>query len=137
MSEKPRDADLHKAAFLQLVVMFSTSAMQHLGKIINPLTGKTEINLPAAQATIDMLEMLKAKTAGNLDLEEERTLNSTLAMLQLNYVETAQPAPAAAGPAAPTGDQQARAAETAPTDATPADAEKPQDKIPRFRKSYG
>ena len=51
-------SEMHKAMFMQLVVMLSSSAMHHLGKIINPATGKTELNLEAAQATIDMVEMI-------------------------------------------------------------------------------
>ena len=96
--------DTNKALFLQFVLMLSSSTMQQLGKLMNPLTGKTEINLEAAQSTIDLLIMLDAKTRGNLDREEERFLKNTLATLQMNYVETAQSAPAkpeAAPPAPP------------------------------------
>lgn len=92
----PTPQDMHKAMFMQLVIMLSSSAMQHLGKIINPMTGKTELNLEAAQATIDMVEMIEAKTKGNLDRDEERLLKNTITSLKLNYVETAAtPAPAA------------------------------------------
>jgi hypothetical protein len=91
----PAPAEMNKAMFMQLVIMLSSSAMQHLGKIINPMTGKTELNLDAAQATIDMLEMIEAKTRGNLDRDEERLLKTTLTSLKMNYVETASSAPAA------------------------------------------
>ena len=84
---------MQKAMFMQLVIMLSSSAMQHLGKIINPMTGKTELNLEAAQATIDMVEMIEVKTKGNLDREEERLLKNTLTSLKLNYVETASSSP--------------------------------------------
>ena len=73
--------------FIQFVSMFSNSAMQHLGKFTNPLTGKIEKNLAAAQATIDILAMLKEKTKGNLTKREEETLTNSLANLQLNYAE--------------------------------------------------
>ena len=73
--------------FIQFVSMFSNSAMQHLGKFTNPLTGKIEKNLAAAQATIDILVMLKEKTKGNLTKREEETLTNSLANLQLNYGE--------------------------------------------------
>ncbi len=73
--------------FIQFVSMFSNSAMQHLGKFTNPLTGKIEKNLAAAQATIDILAMLKDKTKGNLTKREEETLTNSLANLQLNYAE--------------------------------------------------
>jgi len=86
-------SEMHKAMFMQLVIMLSSSAMQYLGKIINPMTGKTELNLEAAQATIDMVEMIEAKTKGNLDRDEERMLKNTLTTLRMNYVETAATPP--------------------------------------------
>jgi hypothetical protein len=132
-------ADINKALFLELVQMLSFSAMQQLGKLINPMTGKTEMHLEAAQATIDMLTMFQAKTAGNLDKDEDRLLRSTLAMLQMNYVETARAAPAAkaAGETAPpAGETPAPAAAEGSPAAEPAagDAGKQE---PRFRKTYG
>jgi hypothetical protein len=96
-------SETHKALFMELTMMLSSSAMQHLGKIINPLTGKTELNLEAAQATIDMLDMLQAKTQGNLDRDEERLLKSSISSLQMNYVETAASPAAKAAPAPETG----------------------------------
>ena len=38
-----------------------------LGIVENPVTGKRETDIEAARHVIDMLEMLKAKTKGNLD----------------------------------------------------------------------
>ena len=113
--------DMHKAMFMQLVIMLSSSAMQHLGKIINPMTGKTELNLEAAQATIDMVEMIEAKTKGNLDRDEERLLKNTLTTLRMNYVETASTAPA-------------KAETPAATQETPPAGEPPKD--PKFHKTY-
>jgi hypothetical protein len=98
------------------------SALIGLGKVINPATQKTEVDLDAAQQAIDMLDMLEAKTRGNLDAEEERMLKQTLSMLKLNYVETASATPAPTQPPA---------SNAAPT------ADKPieEDKV-RFRKKY-
>lgn len=89
----PSAPELHKAMFMDLILMLSTSAMQQLGKLMNPMTGKVELNLEAAQGTIDMLEMLEAKTKGNLDREEDRLMKNTLTSLRMNYVETAASAP--------------------------------------------
>jgi hypothetical protein len=94
--------EMHKAMFMQLVIMLSSSAMQHLGKIINPMTGKTELNLEAAQATIDMVDMIETKTRGNLDRDEERMIKNTLTTLRMNYVETAASPAAKAAAAVPT-----------------------------------
>ncbi len=73
--------------FISLIGMLSQGVMHHLGKMANPLTGKCERNLEAAAATIDLIQMLKRKTVGNLSEEESKILGSTLANLQLNYVD--------------------------------------------------
>ena len=88
MTENNSNAEMNKYLFINLVTMLSMSAMQQLGKIINPAAGKAEINLDAAQATIDTLDMLSAKTSGNLDKDEARMMKDTLSMLKMNFVET-------------------------------------------------
>ena len=55
---------------------------------MNPMTNKIDKNLQAAQSTIDMLDMLEAKTRGNLGDAEAKLLKGVLADLKLNYVET-------------------------------------------------
>ena len=75
---------------LDLVVQLSTVAMQQLGKLADPTSGKCQVNLRSAQYTIDLLAMIERKTRGNLSAEEQRTLTQTLTMLRLNYVETAE-----------------------------------------------
>lgn len=86
--DAPPPADQNKALFLNLVTMLSMSALQALGKLPHPLSGKTGVQLEAAQATIDMLDMLEAKTRGHRDAEEERALQDTLSLLKMNFVET-------------------------------------------------
>jgi len=62
MSENKQD-QMNKVLFVNLVMMLGSSAMQQLGKLINPMTGKTEIDLEGAQITIDMLSMLITQCA--------------------------------------------------------------------------
>ena len=135
MADQPPRDDFNKALFANLILMLSSSAMQQLGKLVNPLTNKAEVNLEAAQMTIDMLAMLKEKTKGNLEADEARMLSDILASLQLNFVETASPADGA--PAAQEPDKGAPAA-APPSDPgqTAADPAPPK-KDPKFRKSYG
>ncbi|OGS23293.1 MAG: hypothetical protein A2252_09420 [Elusimicrobia bacterium RIFOXYA2_FULL_39_19] len=73
--------------FIGLIISLSASAWQHLGKLENPVTGKVEKSMENAKMSIDMLEMLKDKTKGNLTNEEEKLVDNTLADLKLNYVE--------------------------------------------------
>ena len=90
----------HQALFVQLVMMFHTLTMHQLGKIKNPMTDKIERDLTAAQGSIDMLDMLKERTKGNLPPDEERFMTEMLKELRLNYVdEAAKPAPPEAKPA--------------------------------------
>jgi len=86
MAEEPKLNML----FMSIVLSLSQAAMQHMGKITNPLTGKIDRNLEQAKVTVDMLEMLKEKTEGNLVKDEEKLINETLATLQLNYVDEAK-----------------------------------------------
>jgi hypothetical protein len=77
----------NEVRFLALISGLSGGAMQHLGKVVNPLTGKIERDLEAAKGTIDILRMLREKTKGNLTDREERTLNSLINGLELNYLD--------------------------------------------------
>lgn len=90
MKASEEEVKNHEARFLALVASLSGAVMQHLGKVMNPLTEKIERNLPAAKETIDMLRMLREKTRGNLTDREERTLNALLSSVQLNYLDEAK-----------------------------------------------
>ena len=72
--------------FMQLIYMFHTSAMQGLGKIADP-TGQVNRNLEYVSQTIDLMEMLKVKTKGNISEDIEKMLDGMLSELKLNYVD--------------------------------------------------
>ena len=67
--------------------MLATGALQQMGVVENPLTKKRETDLPMAKLTIDTLEILKDKTKGNLDRDEEKVIEELLHELKLNYVK--------------------------------------------------
>ena len=94
MSDEKQNSEL----FQGLVISLAAATMQHLGKTLSPVTNKIEKNLPAAQSTIDMLDMLEAKTKGNLSENEAKLLKSILSELKLNYIETLNEKPAEAAP---------------------------------------
>jgi hypothetical protein len=79
----------YELLLVQLVLMFQTEALQHMGKLKSPLTDKIERDLQQAQISIDMLEMLHQKMKGNLSPEEERLFSNILQELKLNYVDEA------------------------------------------------
>ncbi len=83
------DKQKQEIMFTQLVLMFHTAAMQQMGKLKSPLTDTLERNLEAAQNSIDLLDMLREKTKGNLSAEESRLLLQVIQELKLNYVDEA------------------------------------------------
>jgi len=84
VAEKPDQQD---ALFVNLVLIFQNAAMQQMGKISNPVSGEMERNLEQARFSIDMIDMLKAKTQGNLSADLEKLLDTTLTNLRMNYVD--------------------------------------------------
>jgi hypothetical protein len=72
---------------MQLIIQNQQIAMMAMGKIKNPVTDKIDRNLEHAKIYIDTLDMLLAKTKGNLSEYEEKFLTETLKELKLNYVD--------------------------------------------------
>jgi hypothetical protein len=72
--------------FLGLIQSFQAAAMQQMGKVMNPFTEKIERDMAHARMSIEMLEMIRARTEGNLTGQEARFLNHVLTELRLNYV---------------------------------------------------
>ena len=73
--------------FMQLVIQNQQIALMSLGKMKNPLTDKSEINLDYAKVSIDTLDMLLNKTKGNLSEYEAKFLTEVIKELKLTYVE--------------------------------------------------
>ncbi|MBI5214623.1 MAG: DUF1844 domain-containing protein [Ignavibacteriae bacterium] len=83
MDSKEKDQIL----LIQLLAIFQGAAMQHMGKMADPVTNQIGQDLGQAQFAIDMLEMLQARMKGNLDTEEEKIFTTVLQDLRLNYVD--------------------------------------------------
>jgi hypothetical protein len=105
--------------FAQMVIQQSNMAMMLLGKAPHPQSGKTVQDLDAARMFIDQLEMIEAKTKGNLSKEEQTLLKQSLMSLRLAFVESVD-APASAQPesTAATESKRDAAPSTASTTAT-------------------
>jgi hypothetical protein len=86
----PDEASRPEIDFSSFVFSLSTSALLHLGEIPDPVTGKTEKDLPLAKQTIDILGMLQDKTRGNLTADEGKLLENLLADLRWRYVREAK-----------------------------------------------
>jgi len=85
-SETPQEP-LPDINFSTFVISLSTQALMHLGEITNPISGKIDPDVPAAKQMIDMLAMIKEKTSGNLNANEERLTQDILFDLRMKYVE--------------------------------------------------
>jgi hypothetical protein len=73
--------------FSTFVISLSTQALMHLGEIANPISGKIEADISVAKQMIDILGMLKDKTRGNLNSNEDRLMEGILFDLRMKYVE--------------------------------------------------
>ncbi len=73
--------------FSTFVISLSTQALMHLGEIVNPISGKIDPDVPAAKQMIDMLVMIREKTGGNLNANEDRLMQDILFDLRMKYVE--------------------------------------------------
>ena len=58
-----------------------------LGKMKNPVTDKTEVDLRSASLQIDMLEMINSKMEASLDENEKQYIDKILSELKMNFVE--------------------------------------------------
>jgi hypothetical protein len=82
-------AEMKAALFAHLVIQQANMAMMLMGKTPHPETGQNMRDLEAARLFIDMLEMLEAKTRGNLSPQEQNMLKQTLMSVRMAFVEAA------------------------------------------------
>ena len=69
-----------------LFVMFASSALINLGEAADPATGERLVDLDQAKDAIDLLLLLREKTAGNRTEHESRLLEQILYDVQMRYV---------------------------------------------------
>ena len=74
-------------SFSTFITSLGLQAFMSMGEIKPPAGEKVEVDLGAAQETIDLLLMLKEKTKGNLAHDEDSLLSSLIADLQLRFVQ--------------------------------------------------
>jgi hypothetical protein len=121
------NAEKMDALFVNLVLLFKNAALQQMGKLMNPISGKIEKSMEQARFSIDMIDMLKGKTRGNLSGDLDRLLDSTLLELRMNYVEETEADAKTAAEEKASGGEELKGepkAETEQAPATPkADAE--------------
>lgn len=75
--------------FSSLILPFYTQAIIKLGMAKDSFTNKEQISLELAKRLIDLLDLLKERTEGNLKQEEEKFLVACLQQLKMAYMEKA------------------------------------------------
>lgn len=75
-----------QVTFATFILSLASSALMQLGEVPNPETGAVEQDLVMARHTIDVLDMLRQKTAACLDNEERRLLDGILYEVRMKYV---------------------------------------------------
>lgn len=83
-------------AFENLVRSLGQNAAMLLGGYADPRTGQPMLDLEGAREMIDMLDVLREKTVGNLAPEEDTLLLDVLGNLKLAFMEMTKAATAAA-----------------------------------------
>ena len=69
--------------FSQLIMGFCSAALLYLGETSSEQRQSTEINIPLARKNIDIIALLREKTRGNLNDQEEKLIEQVLNDLQV------------------------------------------------------
>ncbi len=80
--------DALKVDFSTFVFSLFSSALIQLGDMEDPMTGKMDPNLTSAKQTIDIIDIIREKTKGNLSEEEGKLLENASAELKWKYLDT-------------------------------------------------
>jgi len=76
--------------FSSVVILLYFPALVQLGLVEDPATGGRQENLGLAKRNIDLLDLLKDRTKGNLEPEEQSFLDGVLDQLKLAYLKKAE-----------------------------------------------
>ena len=72
--------------FIAFISSLAATALMHFGEKLSPDQPDGMKNLDAAKQMIDLLDLMKVKTNGNLDKEELDMLENILYNLKMRYV---------------------------------------------------
>lgn len=81
------DQNQETTQFSQLVLGFSSAALYALGKVDVEERKINRVNLSLAKHNIDILEMIREKTKGNLTGEEEKLILQVIQDLKISFVD--------------------------------------------------
>lgn len=73
--------------FSTFIISMASNAYCCLGIVENPLTKKKEKNLSSAKQQIDLIDMLREKTKGNLNEQENKLMETVSFQLKSAYID--------------------------------------------------
>jgi hypothetical protein len=85
--------DVPDATFLNFLSGLASQALMQFGEIPNPISGERSANIGYARYTLQLLEVLERKTAGNRTPDEDAYLTGLLADCR-HRLEAADKSPA-------------------------------------------
>lgn len=88
---KASDQSADQIDFISVLFSYIHTALIYLGDLEDPIAKKTSVNLDGARQMIDILELMQAKTKGNLTQQEGQYLESALYDLRMRYVKKSKP----------------------------------------------
>jgi hypothetical protein len=142
-AHEPTRDEMMTALFAHLVMQQSNLAMMLMGKAPHPETGKHVRDLESAKLFIDLLEMLEAKTKGNLTKDEQNLLKQTLMAVRMGFVEAVESpggqSEAKPGADIPAGSPSAESGKSAESEKAPSvegAAPAPEESHKKFTKKY-
>jgi hypothetical protein len=91
-ADAPAAAPKRSPVFENLIRSLGQNAAMLLGGYADPQTGQPVLDLEGAREMIDMLDVLREKTKGNLAPEEDTLLLDVLGNLKLAFMEMAKAA---------------------------------------------
>jgi len=92
-TESPEEETIPQSRNFQMLVDFLTrNAAAMLGGMADPRTGQAFLDLEGAREMIDMLDVLREKTKGNLAKADEDLLIEVAGSLKLTFVEISKAA---------------------------------------------
>ena len=76
--------------FSGLILGFCSAALSYMGTDPQGSQGRTDKNLVLAKQNIDIIELLRQKTQGNLSADENQMIQQVLTDLRMRYVGCAK-----------------------------------------------
>ena len=132
MRDLSREEEM-SALFGHMVIQNTNMALMFLGQMPHPESGERLHDVEAARMFIDQLEMLEAKTKGNLTPDESKLLQQSLMHLRLTFVKTVENPPKTEPEKKPV---EAEAQPKTPEAAGPASEPAPEESRKRFTKKF-